>query len=215
MVAAIVLAAGLSTRMGGDVPKPLLPWGRHTVVQQVLEILIEAGLAAGHIVLVVGHSRQALEDVTAVYGVQWVFNPDYASGEMLSSLQAGLQAVPAGCAGALVVLADQPQMQAAVARQVMDAFETGGRQQIVIPSYTMRRGHPVILPRWLWPEILSLPAGATLRAALAGHDDAIHYVMVDTPTVLADLDTPAQYAAELGYIHTHASAAAQPTQEEP
>jgi molybdenum cofactor cytidylyltransferase len=213
MVAAIVLAAGLSTRMGGDVPKPLLPWGRHTVVQQVLETLLEAGLAAGQIFLVVGHGRQALEDATAAYGVHWVFNPDYASGEMLSSLQAGLRALPPPCDGALVALADQPQIQTAVATQVLDAFEVGSRQQIVIPSYTMRRGHPVILPRWLCPEILRLPAGATLRAALARHGDAIHYVMVDTPTVLADLDTPAHYAAELGHIQ--GTDAAQPAQEAP
>lgn len=205
MVAAIVLAAGLSTRMGGDVPKQLLPWGRHTVVQQVLDTLLQAGIPASRIFLVVGHARQAVEMATAGYGVQPVFNPNYGTGEMLTSLQTGLQALPPACTGALVALADQPQMQGAVVADVLDAFESGGWRQIVVPSYTMRRGHPVILPRWLWPEVLNLPAGATLRTVLERHQHAIHYVLVDTPTVLADLDTPTQYAGELGQPPNHGS----------
>lgn len=215
MVAAIVLAAGMSTRMGGDVPKQLLPWGRRTVVQEVLDTLIQASIPASHIVVVVGHARQAVEKAVAAYGAQPVFNRDYATGEMLTSLKVGLQVLPPACAGTLVALADQPQMQIAVVAEVLKAFEAGDRRQIVIPSYAMRRGHPVILPRWLWSEILNVPAGDTLREVLDRHRDAIHYVLVDTPTVLADLDTRDQYTAELGRFPGHDSRAAQPTQEEP
>ena len=213
MVAAIVLAAGMSTRMGGDVPKQLLPWGRHTVVQEVLDTLVRAGIPASTIWVVVGHARLAVEGAVAGYGVQTVFSPDYVTGEMLASLQAGLQALPPACAGALIALADQPQMQVAVVVEVLKAFAAGGRRQIVIPSYAMRRGHPVILPRWLWPEILTLAAGDTLRTVLDRHADANQYVLVDTPTILADVDTPAQYAAEMGQLPSHPGQGAEPAQE--
>jgi molybdenum cofactor cytidylyltransferase len=114
---------------------------------------------------------------------------------MLSSIQAGLAAAEPSSAGALLALADQPQMQAAVVQQVLAAFTAGSGQALVIPSHAMRRGHPIVLPRWLWPEVLALPAGDTLRTVIQRHAAAIRYVEVDTPSVLADLDTPQQYAA--------------------
>ena len=75
-------------------------------------------------------------------------------------------------------------------------LETAGRlgwNTTVIPSYRMRAGHPILLPRGLWPEILN--CSDTLRTVLAAHRDQTHYLDVDTPTVLADLDTPEDYAA--------------------
>ena len=80
-------------------------------------------------------------------------------------------------------------------RQVLSAFQASDGQTLVIPSHAMRRGHPILLPRWLWDEVLALPAGATLRSVIQRHAAAIRYVEVDTATVLADLDTPEQYAA--------------------
>lgn len=196
MITAIVPAAGLSSRMGGATPKPLLPWGQRTVIEQVVATLLTAGL--DDVMVITGHRREAIEATLAGYPVRCVANPAYASGEMLSSIQVGLAALPAQCSGALLALADQPQMLAPVVGQVLAAFRDGGAQEIVIPSYRMRRGHPILLPRWLWPDVLALPAGATLRAVLARHDRAIRYVVVDTPAVLADLDTPEQYSAAGG-----------------
>lgn len=193
MVSAMVLAAGLSTRMGGTVPKPLLPWGSRTILEQVVTTLLAAGL--DDVLVITGHRREAVEAMLASYAVRCVFNPTFAGGEMLSSVQTGLRAFPAACTGALLTLADQPQMQVEVVRQVVTAFRRGGEQAIVVPSYQMRRGHPILLPSWLWPEVLDLPAAASLRSVMARHAAAIHYVVVDTPSVLADLDTPEQYRA--------------------
>lgn len=198
MIAAIIPAAGLSSRMGGQVIKPLLPWRHHTVIEEIITTLLTAGLS--QIVVVTGHQHQALEAALASCPVRCLFNPNYASGEMLSSLQVGLQALPAGCSGALVALADQPQMQVSVVQKMLKAFAESDNQAIVIPSYQMRRGHPVVLPRRLWAEVLALPQGATLRAVLQAHVDEIRYVVVDTPTVLADLDTPQQYEQALKAI---------------
>jgi molybdenum cofactor cytidylyltransferase len=192
-VSAIVPAAGLSTRMGGPLPKPLLPWGASTVLETVVSTLLAAGI--DEVIVVTGHMREAIEAALAGHAVHCIHNPAYAGGEMLSSIQAGLAAAAPSSAGALLALADQPQMQAAVVQQVLAAFAASGGQALVIPSHAMRRGHPIVLPRWLWPEVLALPAGDTLRTVIQRHAAAIHYVAVDTPSVLADLDTPQQYVA--------------------
>jgi molybdenum cofactor cytidylyltransferase len=179
--------------MGGALPKPLLPWGASTVIGTVANTLLAAGIA--EVLVITGHRSEAVEAALAGKGVRCVHNPAYASGEMLSSIQAGLAAAIPASAGALLALADQPQMQLAVVQQVLDAFDDSGGQALVIPSYALRRGHPILLPRRLWDEVLALPAGDTLRTVIRRHAAAIRYVEVDTPSVLADLDTPEQYAA--------------------
>jgi molybdenum cofactor cytidylyltransferase len=158
-----------------------------------LGTLLAAGVA--EVIVVTGHQREALEAALAGRDVRCVHNPAYASGEMLSSIQAGLAAAPPASRGALLALADQPQMQPAVVQQVLRVFDDSGRQALVVPSHAQRRGHPILLPRRLWAEVLALPAGATLRSLIQRHAAAIRYVEVDTPSVLADLDTPEQYAA--------------------
>ncbi|MEZ4768602.1 MAG: nucleotidyltransferase family protein [Caldilineales bacterium] len=192
-VSAVVPAAGLSRRMGGDTSKVLLPWGAHTVVEQVVETLRSAGVQ--DILVVTGHQRERVEETMQQHAVRCVHNPDYASGEMLSSLQAGLQALPDTCRGALIALADQPQMEVSVVRAVVEQFRQ--RAGIVIPSYRMRRGHPILLPRRLWPEMLALAPDDTLRTMIDRHSDEIEYVVVRTSSILADLDTPEQYQREV------------------
>jgi len=193
IISAVVPAAGLSSRMGGPLSKPLLPWGASTVIGTVVSTLLAAGIE--DVIVVTGHQGEAIEAALAGRSVHCIHNPAYASGEMLASIQAGLAAADPGHQGALLALADQPQMQVAVVRQVLRAFDDSGGQALVIPSYAMRRGHPILLPRWLWNEVLAVPAGETLRTVIQRHATAIRYVEVDTPAVLADLDTPEQYAA--------------------
>jgi molybdenum cofactor cytidylyltransferase len=192
MITTIVPAAGLSTRMGGALPKPLLPWGASTVIETVVSTLLAAG--AGAVIVVTGHRREAVETTLAGLTVCCVHNPAYASGEMLSSIQAGLAVASPESAGALLALADQPHMQLDVVQQVLAAFDKSSGQALVIPSHAMRRGHPILLPRRLWAEVLALPAGDTLRSVIQRHAATIRYVAVDTASVLADLDTPEQYA---------------------
>ncbi len=188
MIAAIVLAAGLSKRMGRF--KLLLPWGERTVIGQVVGTLESAGVP--RIVVVTGHRADEVEAALAETAVRIAFNPDYASGEMLSSIQAGLRAVGEGVEAALLCLGDQPQIETATVQAVLAAGQETGRERIVIPSYRMRAGHPILLPAWLWPEIIACTG--TLRDVMAAHREQTHYVAVDTPTVLADLDTPEEYA---------------------
>jgi molybdenum cofactor cytidylyltransferase len=177
--------------MGGKVSKLLLPWGAGTVIEQVVSTLFAAGIL--DVLVVTGHQQEAIQAVLAPYPVRCVFNPAYANGEMLSSLQAGLRAVPVDQTGVLIALADQPQIQRAVVARVLQTFTDSDDQAVVVPSYQLRRGHPIVLPRWLWQEVLDLPPGDTLRTLINRHAAAIRYLVVDTPSVLADMDTPEQY----------------------
>jgi molybdenum cofactor cytidylyltransferase len=191
MIGAVVVAAGFSRRMGQF--KLLLPWGGTTVIGQVVATLESAGIA--EIVVVTGHRADEVAGALAATRARPVYNPRYAEGEMLSSIQAGLATLPAATRAALLCLGDQPQIlvetiKAVLAEAVAEA-QADGCQGILIPSYAMRRGHPILLPRRLWAEVLT--ATADLRAVLAAHNAETRYVVVDTPTVLADLDTIEDY----------------------
>ncbi len=111
---------------------------------------------------------------------------------MLTSLQVGLKALPATAAAALVVLGDQPQMEEQNVRAVIGAYQSSG-DLIVAPSYQMKRGHPWLVDRKLWPEILGLRDPLTLRDFLNRDPTRIHYINVDTPSIIQDLDTPEDY----------------------
>lgn len=191
-VAALVLAAGLSSRMGKL--KVLLPWGKQTVLEAIIRQLYMARV--DQIVVVTGRAHEQVAQVAQAYGASVVHNRDFESGEMLSSLQVGLNTLPGRCGGALVVLGDQPQMQSYVVSRVLDAF-AAGCGSLVIPSVMKRRGHPVLFGRDLWEELLLLPSGGMPRDVVNAHADEIAYVDVNTTSILEDIDTIADYQAAL------------------
>jgi molybdenum cofactor cytidylyltransferase len=190
-VGALVLAAGLSRRMGR--PKLVLPWGEQTVIGQVVSQLATGGVT--EICAVTGGAREQVEEALHRYAVRLAFNPQHADGEMLHSLQVGLKELSSGCEAALVALGDQPQIQARVVCEVIRVY----REQpnaIIIPSYHMRRGHPWLIGRELWQDIFALEAPATLRDFLRQHADQIEYINLDEPSILTDLDTPEEYQSQ-------------------
>lgn len=195
MISAIILAAGESKRMGQ--PKMLLPWGEGTVLTHVISVFREAGVE--DILIVTGGAKEQVEELVVGFSVRTVFNEAFQTGEMLSSIQCGLRAITSlplsqrerGDA-VLVGLGDQPQVQAGSVRRVCEAFlET--KSSLVVPSYRMRRGHPWLAVRPLWEELLRLEPPASPRDFLNAHAADIHYVNVDDPNILADLDTPQDY----------------------
>ncbi len=182
MISAIVLAAGKSTRMGQ--PKMLLPWGNTTVLGKVIETVQSAGIREIVIVTNSEIARQILN-----YQLPIVIND---GGEMLSSIQIGLQAQKPSVEAALFCLGDQPQIEERSVRNVCEAFQQS-RANLVAPSYRMRRGHPWLAARPLWGEILAMREPETMRDFLNRHHDEIHYIECGTPTILQDVDTPEDY----------------------
>ena len=178
--------------------KLLLPFGERTVLGQVIAVLQDCPL--DEIVVVTGHEgehvrasldRQALRH----RGLRFVHNPSYASGEMLSSIQAGLEEMRSDCNAVLVVLGDQPQLERRVVEQVIAARQPGA---VMVPSFDRRSGHPILVDRVRWADVLALPPGANLREVLRAHADWVHYVEVDTETILRDMDTPEDYERMVG-----------------
>jgi molybdenum cofactor cytidylyltransferase len=187
-VGAVVMAAGRSRRMGQA--KLSLPWGETTVIGQVVETLEAGGIE--EILVVAGLNLEEVEGALQGSSARVIFNPDYEMGGMLSTFQIGVQSLQEDTEAALAVLGDQPQMQAAVVEQVLKAYQQT-RAQIIAPSYSNRRGHPWLLDRSLWPDVLSLSAPATLRDFLHQYDSLIHYLEVATESVVQDIDTPEDY----------------------
>jgi molybdenum cofactor cytidylyltransferase len=189
VIAAIVLAAGMSTRMGQ--PKQLLPLGSGTVVREAAAALVGQ---VDRVVVVVGH--RADEVVAALSGcpVEWVVNPDYQAG-MLSSVQCGIRA-SSGASAFLICLGDQPGVSSRTVAALVAAARAAGRG-IALPVYEGRRGHPVLISAGYAAEILALGAGQGLNAVTRAHADDTLEVAVRDPEVVQDLDTPADYQREL------------------
>lgn len=192
-VGAVVLAAGMSSRMGQS--KMLLPWTeKKTIIEHIVDKLVRARI--DHIVVVTGHLRHEVKQLVKPFGVKVVHNRAYKRGEMLSSLKAGLRAMPDHVAASMVVLGDQPRIQPKVIYRVLSTYSRSDSHRIIAPSYQMRRGHPILIPRRYWPEILALRGDRAPRDVINAHQDQITYVVVDTDSVLRDVDTPQDYATE-------------------
>lgn len=170
-----------------------LPWGETTVIGRVVDVLAQAGLS--DIIVVTGGHRDQVEAALIDHPAQSVYNPRYAEGDMVSSLQLGLSTMSASVAAALVVLGDQPQIQQSTVRSIVREYITTDAK-LVIPSFQMRRGHPWLVDRMLWQGILDLPPQAILRDFIQANAVLISYLTVDTPSILKDLDTPEDYERE-------------------
>ena len=188
MIGAVILAAGQSRRMGRN--KMLLPFGTSTVLETIVTE-VAACPAVTDLVVVTGHESDRITALLASYPVRCIFNPAYAHAEMLVSLQVGLRALATGVQAALVVPGDHPRLRRDLIQRVGEAHQPGA---LVIPSYQMRRGHPILIDRAWWDELLALPDTAALRGFIRAHENHIRYVVVDTDSVLQDVDTPEEYS---------------------
>lgn len=193
-VGAVVLAAGMSTRMGQ--PKLLLPWrDNRTIIEHIVEQLIKARVDP--IVVVTGHNAKEVKAVLTPWDVTFVNNRAYKTGEMLSSLKTGLAAMPSHTAAALMVLGDQPALQTRVVNRIVLAYAEA-QHELIVPSHDMRRGHPVLIGRRYWNELTNLGPGATPRVFFDRHADHIHHVEIDNDSILRDIDTPQDYDRDQG-----------------
>ncbi len=187
MITALILAAGVSKRMGQ--PKMKLPWGEITVLGQVMVTIKDAG--TNDVLVVTGGDREGVEAIVGD-SAETVYNPDYAKREMLSSVQVGLTAIKSGVDAVLIALGDQPQVQERSVRMVVEAYRESGAS-IIVPSFQMRRGHPWLVTRKNWDEIMRMRSPESLRDFLNRHKNDIHYVEMEHDSILQDLDTPEDY----------------------
>src|SRR5262249_20174905 len=133
-------------------------------------------------------------------------NPRYATGEMLSSLRAGIDALPPDTRGFILAFADQPAVSPATLSSLLSAWNSAhnsstateesrsARGDLILPTFNGNRGHPVVISSALIPEIRALHEGDSLRSVVHRHLASATFVPVDDPAVLEDLDTPEDFA---------------------
>lgn len=195
-IAAIILGAGLSTRMGCQ--KLLLPWGKTSVIGNIISVLSSNQI---HEIILVIHPDQDqlknhIQDLSRKFPVKFTINELFKPDDMLTSIQFGLKAVQSSPTGVLVALGDQPQIDGEIISKIIFTHQHSATS-IVIPSYSMRRGHPWLIPSPLIPRILELKSPLTARDFLEQHKKDIKYVIVDNDSILRDIDTPDEYLSLL------------------
>ncbi|HVX77372.1 MAG TPA: molybdopterin-binding/glycosyltransferase family 2 protein [Bradyrhizobium sp.] len=185
-IAAVILAAGRSTRMGG--PNKLLA---ELNGKPLVRIATEQALAskASHVIVVTGHQAADVEKALAGLKVKFVRNPDFAAG-IASSVKAGIAAVPLDADGALVCLGDMPLIDAHLVDRLIDAFAPDRGNLIVVPVSDGRRGNPVLWSRRFFDELMTLDGDVGARHLIARHGEAVAEVAVEGHGAFLDIDTP-------------------------
>ena len=184
-VAAIVLAAGRSTRMGGP-NKLLADIGGRPMVHIVAEQVIAS--RGRPIIVVTGHQHERVEAALSGLPVTFVHNPNFADG-LSTSLKAGVAALSADVDGAIVCLGDMPQVDTQLIDRLIAAFDPERGALVVVPTIAGKRGNPVVWSRRFFPDLASLDGDTGARHLIAGYQEAVVEVPADQ-AALVDVDTP-------------------------
>lgn len=197
----IILAAGLSTRMGR--PKPLLDFDGHTALELVLSTCRRtslAGAALDPLVIVLGHAAEQIRQQVHLGAAVVAVNPHPERGRS-SSLRAGLERLPEDADGFLLFPVDCPLVRdETVRRLVASALAPHPEvRRIHVPTYgpERRRGHPILVDRALVPELAALGDDEPARVVVHRHADEVATVAVNDPGIVLDLDTPEDYERAL------------------
>lgn len=189
-VVPLILAAGASTRMGRC--KPLLDFDGRSCLEVVMEVSRRAKLAAP--VVVLGHEADAVKARVPLTGMTVVVNADFAKGQT-SSVKAGLRSLPPGATAFLLHPVDFPLIRPDDIADLVAAWSRpGSPARILIPSFNLRRGHPVLFAAALKDEILALGDDEPVRAVVNRDPGRIGHVEARDARVLVDMDTPEDYA---------------------
>ena len=183
MIAAIVLAAGKSERMGR--PKALLPLRGRTFLENIVDAISKSSI--DNTLVVVGHHKEEIE--RSVAAGLLVFNPDYEKG-MITSLQTGIRALPANLDGAMLFLVDHPLVDSKTIDALIERLRPG---HVVVPTFQGRRGHPVLFAADILEEILALPPTQGGNIVVRKDPSRIIEVPLTAPGILVDIDTPEQF----------------------
>src|SRR5579885_891665 len=185
-VAAVVLAAGRSTRMGA-INKLIAEIGGKPLVR----IAAEQALAsrASPVIVVTGHERERVEAALKGLPVRLVYNPDYADG-LGTSLRAGIAAVSPEADGAVICLGDMPQVSGQLIDKLLAAFDPERGALVVVPSINGRRGNPVVWSRRFFPDLMEIQGDIGVRFLIGNYTEAVTEVQVADDATLVDVDTP-------------------------
>ena len=185
-VAALVLAAGRSMRMGA-VNKMLAEIGGKPLVRIAAEQAVASH--AQPVIVVTGHEREKVEAALKELPVRFVYNADYAEG-LGTSLKAGIAAVPEETDAVVVCLGDMPQVDAALINRLIAAFDPERGALVVVPSIDGRRGNPVVWSRRFFHDLMAIQGDVGARHLIGNYAEAVVEVPLAGEAALTDVDTP-------------------------
>ncbi len=190
-IAAIVLAAGQSRRMGGP-NKLLLPVAGKPMVRHVVEAALAS--TAAPVMVVLGHQQHEVRQALRGLRVHFATNPAFAEG-LSTSLRAGIAALPPEVDGAVVCLGDMPLVSAGLIDRLIGAFDPDAGRRIVVPTWQGRRGNPVLLARELFDAVAAITGDVGARDLLRAHAASVAEIEAEDDAALIDIDTPEALAA--------------------
>lgn len=189
IIGALILAAGLSTRMQGF--KPLLPLRGRTVIENTVESVFAGGAKSA--VVVTGFRAEEVELLlNQRFGrrVLTVCNPDYARTDMLHSIRIGLKVMPP-CSAFFLLPGDMPVIRPSTFHALLDRHSS--QKRMIFPTLSGYRKHPPLIDSRYIPEILTFAGEEGLRSLWKQHEEEIIEVPVEDEGIWMDLDTPADY----------------------
>jgi molybdenum cofactor cytidylyltransferase len=188
-VSAILLAAGESDRMGK--PKQLLPFGQSTIVESIIDNLLNSTVS--ETIVVLGYRDKEVRKTIAGKPVKIAINPDYPQG-MSTSIIAGLQQIDKRARAVLIALGDQPFVDSQIINSLVEAF-VAHKRGMIVPIYQGRRGNPVIFAIRYKGELLNLKGDIGGREIIKRHPADVLEVAVNCEGVLLDIDTTENYTS--------------------
>jgi molybdenum cofactor cytidylyltransferase len=193
-IAAVILAAGQSRRMGRQ-NKLLAPVDGKPLVAHMVDAVL--GSRAGPVVVVTGHEEEVVRAALGERRVIWAHNPHFAEG-LSTSLKAGLDALPEDADGVLVALGDMPRVKSAQIDRLIAAFNPLEGRGIVVPTVRSKRGNPVLFASRLIPALREVAGDVGGRHLLGEHADEVVEIEMEDDAALLDIDTPAALHALTG-----------------
>jgi len=191
-VSGVILAAGKSTRLGAG-PKQLLPWRGTTLLAWVVRQVESSPL--DEVIVVLGHQSEEVRRRVSLVRSRFVETPDFGEG-CTASIRNGLKAVSAKAEAVVLLLGDQPEIDAAAIRAVVDGWDRL-RSPVVRISYRGHSGHPVLVSRTMFPQIEVLRGDKGVWKLLEAHPEWIREIELDLPHP-RDLNTWEDYVGNSG-----------------
>jgi molybdenum cofactor cytidylyltransferase len=185
-IAALVLAAGKSSRMG-TLNKLLIGVDGMPMVRHAVEAARAAKLAP--IIVVTGHQREQVEAALKDEGVRFTHNPDFAQG-LSSSLKSGLSSLSEDIDGVIISLGDMPRVTGADMAKLVAAFNPVEGREIIVPTRQGKRGNPVLWGKRFLAEMRGLAGDVGARHLIGVYPEAVAEVEMESDGVLTDIDTP-------------------------
>ena len=188
MIAGLILAAGESSRMGVD--KALLVYRGRTFLETIVDNLKDAGIE--RVTAVLGHHAEEIQRALKLQNIEIIIHRDYLRGQT-SSLQAGLRALMnAELEAILLCLVDHPAVSSEVMKKLLASLRESGAP-VVIPIFKGKKGHPIVISRVLFQELLDLGSDQGANTVIQKYRDSTCFTEVSEEGILLDVDEPETY----------------------